>query len=229
MKAKVLIKRLISLIFGRSIVSINYDLLKDKVVSFDIFDTLILRKCEKPSDVFNIMEQRSYQRIGVNLTGFAKKRKQSERMARAIKKDSEITLDEIYCYMPEYSTKVSREVLKEFEIETEMSECIANREMLNLYNRLIENGTKVFLISDMYLSKRDVEKILNNCGIVGYQKLYVSSDSKMTKSSGKLFGQVVTDNNLEKKNMIHIGDNPKGDFFVPKYRNNIAAILYKRC
>ena len=64
-----------------------------KVVSFDLFDTLLIRPFARPTDLFRLME-RFY-----DVPGFADRRIQAERDARKMIGHG-VTLEDIYDQMP---------------------------------------------------------------------------------------------------------------------------------
>lgn len=68
-----------------------FNLIKNrKVVSFDIFDTLLIRPFLRPTDIFRYIE------IEYSIAGFAEERVFAERRARATIGKREVTLDDIY-------------------------------------------------------------------------------------------------------------------------------------
>ena len=68
---------------------------KAEIVSFDIYDTLVVRNVLKPTDIFKIVEFRVQSELGVNIADFEKKRILAESMARKNKK-REVSLKDIY-------------------------------------------------------------------------------------------------------------------------------------
>ena len=70
------------------------------VISFDVFDTLLVRRCLEPSDVFTAIERESRRK------GYAKARIKAERRAnRCVSSGSmhgETSLDEIYSFIPQF-------------------------------------------------------------------------------------------------------------------------------
>lgn len=184
-------------------------------VSFDVFDTLLLRPYVKPTDLFRHLE------LLFEKKGFCDYRIAAERSARR-KKHEEITLDEIYSEMSDDFSFLKN---KETEIELEIS--IANRTMLELYRELLQEKKKIILISDMYLPSNIIEQMLKKNGFDGFYKLYVSSEYGVTKHNGKMFDLIVKDLNIEKDDIIHIGDNKYSDYKVPMSKG-IDAILCEK-
>lgn len=216
LKTKELIKSGISQFIGKHPDQIN---IQTDWISFDIFDTLILRKCGEPKSVFRIMEY--------SQEGFYEQRIDAEKTARSKSVYEEITLDDIYEQLESVYGRNRAAELKSLEVETELSLIIPNPEMMPVFNDLVRKGKTVFLISDMYLSTEVISKMLDKCGVRGYQELYVSSEYKKTKRSGSLFDFVLEENNLKPEGLLHIGDHPLSDYLIPSKRG-IQAFLYKR-
>lgn len=215
-----IIKIIIVNIFGRYISEREYRKFENNVVSFDVFDTLIFRKSGKPTAIFDIIENKC------GLKGFADIRIRCEKEARK-QKNYEVTLDEIYEQIGvEAGNDVASEI-KRYEIETELVQCEPNEEIVALYKHLIKRKALVYLISDMYLPATVIAEMLKKCGIEGYEKLYVSSEYGSTKRNGGLFEKVITENRIDRKRMIHIGDHPLADWLIPMRKCGIKAFLYR--
>ncbi len=186
------------------------------VISFDIFDTLLVRPYMRPTDVFYHMEQ-VYQEHN-----FAQCRIQAEEKARLhYAPQEEITLDQIYEFMPDNYV-----YLKEKEVEFEMQVLQPNPQMKEVFETALKMGKKVIITSDMYLDIRVIHQILMQKGYVGFQKIYLSSDQQKTKETGHLFDYLVSDLKVSPKSILHIGDNKKSDVKIPR-KKGIATHHYK--
>lgn len=191
-----------------------------KYVSFDIFDTLIVRPFLEPTDLFKLLDK-EYRKINENKTGvsFSKIRVISERIARSeqFKKDpkiQEVTLDDIYetiHKLYEIDEKILY-ILKEKEKEYEERFCKCRNTAYELYQLAIDIGKKVICTSDMYLPKETIWNILKKNGYNEIYKLYLSSTIKKTKSTGDLYKYVIKDLQIEPDEIIHIGDNRESDY-----------------
>lgn len=177
------------------------------IVSFDIFDTLLKRNVEKPTDVFKYIEKKH------NKIGFCEKRIVAEKKARVRKKDGEVTLDEIYTEMP-------YDFAKE-ELEAEADLLLANDWMLPVYKYALETK-RVIITSDMYLPEGFIRHILEREGIGGFERLYLSSSEGKTKHSGDLFKLIISELGKGQR-LIHIGDSYISDYEIPK-KYGLAAI-----
>jgi HAD superfamily hydrolase (TIGR01549 family) len=189
---------------------------KHQIISFDIFDTLIVRPYIKPSDMFFHLEKI------YSLPGFAKHRITAESAARKKTSAEEITYEAIYtlinkCYKP----------MKEKELMFEKRILQANPEMLPLFQYALENGKKVIIVSDMYLSKTFLEQILNEKGYRGYFRFYLSSELGKTKSSGSLYANILSDLRCVSSAILHIGDNRHSDYIMPR-KCGIHALHYQK-
>ncbi|MBQ8677416.1 MAG: hypothetical protein IJ529_02970, partial [Alphaproteobacteria bacterium] len=102
---------------------IEDDVRKAEVISFDIFDTLLLRPYAKPQDLFWHIEK-AYSRVG-----FCEERRAAERRARLRHRELEdITYDMIY---EEIDDKFKD--LKQTETDWEKMVLRANPEMKKVY------------------------------------------------------------------------------------------------
>lgn len=199
---------------------------KAKVVSFDIFDTLIKRMVSMPSDVFDMVEKKYNINNKKNIKDFKKMRIQSEKEARQNSRNDEVTIDEIYMFLSKKNKNINIEQLKQYEKNIEIMVCRPLKENCEILDYCIKSKKKVVISSDMYLDKDTIQKILAN-NKIKYDKLYLSSDIMKTKSKGSMFKYIIDDNKVEPQNIIHIGDNRKSDYIMPKL-NGIKSILIKK-
>lgn len=190
-------------------------------VSFDIFDTIICRGCSKPDYVFNIVARQ----INIEEEKFHNDRVEAERKARNGKGKREITLYDIYeCLPDEYSSLKSK--LIELEIHAEENVVYRNRDLIEIYDYCIKEK-RVILISDMYLDSNVLKRLLDICGISGFEKIYVSCECGSKKSDGSLFEYVLEKENMKAQNLLHFGDNLKSDY-INSIRKGITAHFVKK-
>lgn len=178
------------------------------VISFDVFDTLIERKVKIPSDIFEITGRKVLGKDFSEL--FRQDRIQAEIVARSQSKNGEVIIDDIYSIL-ESKYQEKTKILKEQEILEEIELCVPKKEIVPIFYEVLNRGKRVYIISDMYLPKPVIEKMLEKCGVSGEEKLYVSNEYGANKISGKLFETVIHENKLDKKKMLHIGDSLKAD------------------
>lgn len=180
------------------------------VVSFDIYDTLIMRKVFMPQDVFKLVEKRIQLQLGLNLDFY------QARLAVDLKcNDAFMLLDTVYMELNKKLRleKEALEAIKQIEIETEMECCVPRRDMIALYNEVAAKK-EVYLISDMYLPTEVINKILRACGVEKTENLWISGEKKKNKKSGLLW-KSYSEEIVRGRRAIHIGDNPQSDIAIP--------------
>lgn len=183
------------------------EILQYRVVSFDVFDTLINRCCHRSSDVFDAVEELYNETEEVPLNGFAKMRFEAElQLYRGGKKIP--SLEDIYRAMHLSTRQQSK--LMDLEIELEKKLAIANSDVYELYTAARANGAAVIAISDMYLPSSIIAEILENCGY-SVDLVFVSCEHNACKSDGSLFGVALDYLSLPSERLIHIGDNVRAD------------------
>lgn len=195
-----------------------------EVFSFDIFDTLLLRKVWQPVDIFTIVQFRFQSKFN-KLKDFKQDRINAEIDARKsvnqIKQD--IIYSEIYNELEKYGySKLELNFLSKTEKEVEFENLIPNLVMLEFVNLLIRQKKKIVFCSDMYLDKEFLIKILKNCGYERYDRFFVSSESHLSKNFGGLFEKY---SEFNKSKVIHFGDNYHSDVKMPQ-KFGIKAFYY---
>ncbi len=188
------------------------------IVSFDVFDTLIIRQgIKNPSDVFKL--------IDTDDLNFKSKRISAEKSARTNSGLEDIKLCDIYDNLFPDDFNKARECEKK-EINTEIRVCKANPKALNYFNKIKNSGKRIIIVSDMYLQKETIEKLLKNCNYdVDEVPIYVSSEYGKTKKSGSLFKKVLENEKIDACKVMHIGDNLISDYLNSK-RLGMVGYLY---
>ena len=156
-------------------------------LSFDIFGTLLLRLVSRKDDVFAMIERKT------GIAGFAEERTHMGlKCAENAKHNSgTYTLDDVYSLIEQASgLKIGEytwDRLKAIEAETEselLTRCETMYSLLKYAKRL---GKNVIGISETYLHEDDVWKILEQHGIDGIDRLYLSSMTGKTKTDSELY------------------------------------------
>lgn len=205
---------------------------KTKVVSFDIFDTLITRPFLYPKDLFIFLND-DYRRLSNNLgIDFSKIREECEVFARTEAHNAEkeeITLDRIYEIIKE-EYDISNDIiefLKKKEIELELRFCKRRETAYSIYKLAKYSGKRVICTSDMYLPLDVIEQILSENGFDEIDKIYLSCEVMKTKSTGNLYEYMIKSENVAPENVIHIGDNYKSDYDKAR-KHNINSIYFPK-
>lgn len=206
---------------------------KAEVISFDIFDTLLVRPFANPVDVFALIERREA------VKGFGKARIQAETTARekAFRKTKshEVTLKQIYQELSVDGQELKaalRARLMQAEIETERSILTPSPTIRPLYNLARVLGKTVIATSDMYIPSDVMTDILV---AKGYEldHVFMSCDIGRSKHEGGLFLHVAKTLGCELSSILHVGDNMHSDgaaalkvgvagFYIPSLFEQVA-------
>lgn len=176
------------------------------VVSFDIFDTLIVRDVLRPVDLFFFLE-RKLKKEGVPCKSFATQRQVAETQ---LNQKCVPKLEQIYEQLGAYYAwpKEIADQACAWEFELEQKACHARQHMQALYHYALDLKKTVILVSDMYLSLDKIQLLLQKTGYTGHHQIYVSCEYQATKESGALFEIVRKDYS---GTILHIGDNAAVD------------------
>lgn len=209
-----------------------------KVISFDIFDTILTRPFLEPKDLF-LMLNNHFDKINKDsvLTNFSDLRILAEKELRNnLSSSEEVNIDQIYDYISSvfHIKKQVADEMKELEIKTELKYLKARNSVLNLIDIAKSCGKKVICISDFYIGKSFIEKIFKKLNIV-VDYIFVSCDYDLTKETDSLFKKVLEILKIKNFEMLHIGDNWNSDYIVPTnlkinaqfYASSKNAFLYE--
>lgn len=188
-------------------------------ISFDLFDTLVMRKVLEPTDIFDIVE-RKIKKHGIHIHHFKKKRRTAEINAKGadifgiykeLQKIINVSDDELSLIMKE-------------ELACEKANIIPRYNMVEALNYAIEKGKIVSIISNMYLVHDIMQDILDNIGIKNYHHLLISCEYGKGKSEG-LF-EVYREQIGNNTKCLHIGDDYFEDILAAQ-KNGMAAFYIK--
>lgn len=195
-----------------------------RVVSFDIFDTLIERKCLLPTDVFFLSAYKLYNDFE-QAASFSTLRIRAEQKARE-KKNGEVTLDDIYSIIEEDNSDA--ETLKTLELKTEQEVCRAKESGITLLKEALQNGKTVILTTDMYLPLDFIKALLDINGIKGYDEIFLSCVHKKSKKTGQLFNIAMDTLNISTSDIVHFGDSIAADLKGAQKANIESHILLRK-
>lgn len=194
---------------------------RHKIVSFDLFDTLVDRPFAEPHDAFLAVERRVQSLEGLRKFPFARLRRQAEADVRRPTGGAlEITIDDIYDRLADLGglDDERRSLLLSMEIDLELQICrkkVCVVPYLRLA-RLVSNG--VVVASDFYIGEDFVRRLLEANDIY-CDRLLVSATTRVRKHNGGMF-KLVADYAREKgaarNEILHIGDNATADLAMAK-------------
>lgn len=180
-----------------------------KVVSFDVFDTLLFRITARPEAIFSLMGQK----IGREDFEQFRRQKQQEISEILVKKKEapHADLDQIYEYIAKTDQTQDWEQIKELELQMELDAVFQNTEIYQWYRYAISQGKRVIATSDMYLNGCQIRKMIEKCGYAEIAEVYSSADLRCTKYEKTIFNAVAEKEGVQGKEILHIGDNLKAD------------------
>lgn len=191
-----------------------------KVVSFDIFDTLLTRNTLKPEDIFYLMQKQD--KLPED---FKEKRIIAEKTAREKSSSGEVTLEDIYKQYA-ISNKLNDCDKKDYmktELDFEASSLSARKEGMILFNEAVNAGKEIIFLSDMYLPSTFIAEQLKKNGYTYSGKLYLSCELGASKHNMFLYKVLKKDGikrGIRPEEILHIGDN-----YISDYQNAKASGL----
>ncbi|WP_370673902.1 hypothetical protein [Pleomorphomonas sp. PLEO] len=194
-------------------------------VSFDVFDTMLLRRCTTPSGVFEV----ACRLAGCDTTrpglveSFTQHRSLAEAKARKaafkVTGSGEVAIEKIYAQFPRHLfglDELSPEDLGEAEFQAELVLCVINPDILSFYRSARDAGMRTGFVSDTYWNSKRLGRLLTAAAPgITWDFLYASCDHGSSKSES-LFRKVVVGEKLKGRRTLHVGDNPAADVEAPK-------------
>lgn len=203
-----------------------------RVVSFDVFDTLVTRSCAAPSDVFHFLALEppfdALPLTGDELHAHRQAAEYDVRRARfaTSRHDGEVTLQEIHTALARRLELTDGVALADAELAAERRLLRANPRVCAWLERARRAGIRVMAISDTWYSAAQLHALLAHVGIsIAPEDIITSADHRATKQEGALFGIAKERLGDDASAWLHIGDHPVSDEQTPR-RLGIATILH---
>lgn len=190
------------------------------VISFDLFDTLLMRQVLLPEDVFELVDYRLKEQ-GIAIERFSEKRLASEKSLA----QQAPSLIEIYTYMRDtYGvSELVPEMAAELERQADYELIIPRKEVCDIFKKSVRNKKSVYIVSDSYYTKEQLAGFLNKCGITEYKDI-LSSCEYHTSKTQSLFQ--ILKNLAGTSSCIHIGDDKTADIEHGKKNGIETCHLY---
>lgn len=201
----------------------------NKIISFDIWDTIIKRKChpeeiklhvakyillkyesilkEEYKDIYEILKLRD--EIEANMC----------RENKEAGHDDECRILDVFKKLQKEIFKsemedISEELLRA-EIEQEKRVIFINPEILPIFEK--HKDLKIYCISDFYMSAESLKELLDHLKLpVKIEKIYSSADYLLNKRTGNLFKKAEEELGIKPEEHIHVGDNQYSDIEMAK-------------
>lgn len=206
----------------------EYDKIKACIISnkytnicFDVFDTLLWRPFNRPTDLFYIISKEVSKLLNSARFNFLSARISAEWHARrknANGYSDDITLEDIYksfSYLFDVPLKTSYKILNiEKDYEKKFIQCRKSARNLVVLAKL--NCKNIYAVSDMYLSSKFISYLLEIMNYPIFNKVIVSCEEGATKNTGRLFNVLKEKYDIDPYKSIFIGDNKNSDFIIPQ-------------
>lgn len=192
---------------------------KSKVISFDIFDTVVQRNIANPGDVPLLVAQYALKKFSIPVEAYIDaRRKCKEQSSFAY----ETPLLERYKIIGKLLSISEDSALELYNYELTLDYKLLEPRVvgLELISAAKSFNKKVILASDIYYDKDFIVSILEKCGVY-YDDLYISSELDKTKESGTLYDVLIEKHG---QNILHIGDNRHSDY-VKALEKKITPVL----
>lgn len=210
------------------------------VVSFDLFDTLFIRRIENP-DIVKIPVARFISiyanRLDISVPwlhvdSVRSKYENAQRERNGAKgPDHEARYDD---YMQEMLDEIFGDKLPEgflqtvadYEMEIEKSVLVVREPLRHWLQELHDSGKRVFVVSDIYLPSKYLKHLVEWAGLSQYVEDVISSaDTFEAKASGAGFARMESKYDLDKSRWLHVGDNPFSDGLRPAEMGIQALVI----
>lgn len=172
-------------------------------ISFDIFDTLLMRRVLHPENIFEKLEREL-----PCAAGFRVARVQAQkRLGPAA--DIKTIYDAVRRELG-WTNKQTQSAM-EAEWQAELSTVSLRADMVALLRYAEERGKLVWLLSDMYWSETRLRELLARIGAETTAPLLVSCEIGCSKEDGSLFREYLRRSGAQPSKCLHIGDNRYAD------------------
>lgn len=211
---------------------------KVRVLSVDVFDTLVWRRVPEPIDVF-LMLGLTLKTGGklaedVSPAAFAELRRAAERAARAKAEAAtgyrEVRFADIYAELPAslFAAGFDRDARIATEMACEARLLVLDEAIMEVMKAAKAAGARVILVSDCYFSGHELRALLADagCDATAFDRLYVSSEAGKPKYRD-LFDVILADQGVGAPEVIHVGDNFDADI-APCRARGIGAVHYDK-
>ncbi len=215
-------------------------------VSFDLFDTLLIRRIHDPDLVKPAVARYISNRVNSRATAqgqgktwtWQQVQKLRDTFEKEQRQETGQRFDDFEACYPDYMSRVITAVFGEqdddrllrevtdYELAVENSVLVPRQDLVNWLRKLKEQGKKILVVSDVYLPAAHLERLIEHAGFLDQVDAVVSSaDSFLAKASGKAFPMLRERFDLSYERWLHVGDNPVSDGGRPAEQGIHALVL----
>lgn len=210
-----------------------------KVLSLDLFDTLLWRRVPEPADVFPLLGRQLIlaNKLASHISpfGFSDLRKSGERTARervqAVTGYREVTVADIYGAIPDHIFNADFDLAARVQAELafERSQILLDYDVVMLMRAAKTAGARVVLMSDTYFTSAQLRDFLTAAGLRDLtliDHIYASCEVGKPKYRD-LFDVLLKDAGVPPGAILHVGDTLEADVY-PCHARGIPVVHYDK-
>ncbi|MEP3209487.1 MAG: HAD family hydrolase [Maribacter sp.] len=211
-----------------------------KVIFIDFFDTLVHRIVH-PHYAIKLWGKFLIRELGLFITAdelFAIRIDALSYLSekydtRTLEVSYEDLLNEVYSRLvnseslPNISFDYFRKIFMQADFVSEVSVQFKNEAIVDTIKMFKSKGYRIYLITDFFLSKEIIQKILQHHGMSStFDDVFVSCDLAKSKASGSIYPYVLETTNSVPTETIMVGDNKRSDI-INAEKHQIQSIHTK--
>jgi FMN phosphatase YigB (HAD superfamily) len=209
-------------------------------VSFDLFDTLLLRRVHEPGLVKAAVARAVAARAreaGLPWSG-PKVLRLRDAVVKAHRDRTGQTHADREARYPEYMTEVLGRVfgadraaallpeITDYELALEQALIVPRADLVAWLRELHAAGKRLLVLSDIYLPSDHLRRLIGAAGFLDVlDDVYSSADTFLAKASGRAFLHLRDRHGLDVGRWLHVGDNPISDGWQPATLGVRALVL----
>jgi len=206
-----------------------------KVVSVDVFDTMLWRMVAEPVDAFPLVGRRLLERgvlaPHISPYTFDHVRQRAEWQARGVLQAEgggvEVDLARIYAEVPPHvlragaaatiNVEVQRAAAIDVEVQVEKELLLPDLDVAAVLAEAQDRGKRLVAVSDTYFSEQQLRELLDVGPLAGlrFERIFASSAHGVGKGHG-LFDLVLAELEVDAAAVVHLGDNLEADVRAPQ-------------
>lgn len=197
-----------------------------EIISFDLFDTLLIRRIHDPDlvklPVARYIASLASQR-GLNWS-WQKVQQLRDTIERRQRAETGRDYDDHEACYPRFMTSLLQQIFNDqfeeqlltmvtsYELSMENSMLVPRHPLTQWLGELAAAGKRIFIISDMYLPASHLKVLVQHAGLLDLVEDVISSaDTFLAKASGLAYSMIAEKYSLRTEAWLHIGDNPHSD------------------
>lgn len=214
---------------------------KCETVSFDLFDTLLIRRIHDP-DLVKLPVARYIASLAMKKNIDIRQEKVQQlrdSIENNHRQETAKSFDDHEACYPRFMLELLQTVFAEqmddslldkvtkYELAMENSMLVPRQLLVDWLDELAEAGKRIFIVSDIYLPSEHLRTLVDHAGFLDKVEAVISSaDTFLAKASGHAFPLIEKDYNLDKTSWLHVGDNPISDGLRPSEFGIQALVIH---